>query len=88
MLLLISSARHEAMYHTVYMGRLRIHVSHLRRRPMCGVGSMYLSHQLLLDDVAPIPNLISSQLLDYCTSRVSTNDPVTKARNSQTLFTH
>jgi len=74
---------------TPCMGRLRIYVSHLlRRRPICGVGSMYLSHQLLLDDVAPIPNLISLQLLDYCTSRVSTNDPVTKARNSQTLFSH
>ena len=83
-------ALHGAMYHLMYMVRLHIYVSHLLRpRPISGAGSMYLSRQLLLDDIATIPNLISSsQLLDCCTSRVSTTDPVTKARNSQTLSKH
>jgi hypothetical protein len=83
--------RHDAaMYHLMYVVRLHIYVSHLLRpRSVSGADSMCLSHQLSLDDVATIPNLISSsQLLDYCMSRVPTNDPVTKARNSQTLSKH
>jgi hypothetical protein len=90
MLLLQICALHDAMYHLMYMVHLYLYVSHLLRpRPISGAGSMYLSHQLLLDDFDTIPNLISSSHLSDCyTSRISTNDPVTNARNLQTLSKH
>jgi hypothetical protein len=89
MLVLKFYALHEAMYHTMYMVRPDMYVSLVVcRRDVSGAGSMYPLHQLLLDRIATIPNLISSsQLLDCCASRIYTIDPVTKVRNSQTLFT-